>query len=62
MQIDNDRGLSDLLAEREETVLCGGFTFTEGSVWVPDRGFLIFSDIPGNTIYRSFPGATEAEP
>ena len=62
MQIDNDRGLADLLAEREERVLCGGFTFTEEPVWVPDRAFLIFSDIPGNTMYRWFPGATEAEP
>ena len=62
MEISNNRGLSDLLAEREERVLCGEFTFTEGPVWVPDRGFLIFSDIPGNTMYRWFPGATEAEP
>lgn len=27
------------------------FEFTEGPAWHPD-GFLIFSDIPGNTIYR----------
>ena len=62
MQLQNDRGLSDLLAEQEERVLCGGFGFTEGPVWVPDRGFLLFSDIPGNTIYRWLPGATGAEP
>ena len=27
------------------------FEFTEGPAWHP-RGFLVFSDIPGNTIYR----------
>jgi gluconolactonase len=31
-----------------------GFGFTEGPVWVPrgDSGFLLFSDIPANVIYR----------
>lgn len=28
-----------------------GFQFTEGPLWHPD-GFLIFSDIPGNTLYK----------
>ena len=27
------------------------FEFTEGPAWHP-RGFLVFSDIPGNTIYQ----------
>lgn len=36
-----------LVAERVAT----GFTFTEGPVWMPG-GFLVFSDIPGDTIYR----------
>jgi gluconolactonase len=62
MQITNDRGLSDLLAEQEERVLCGGFGFTEGSVWVPEAGFLLFSDIPGSTIHRWAPGDTESTP
>ncbi|NEP58396.1 MAG: galactose-1-epimerase [Symploca sp. SIO2G7] len=31
--------------------VAGGFRFTEGPVWHPD-GFLIFSDIPANTIYQ----------
>lgn len=60
MQIDNDRGLSDLIKPDSERLLCGGFTFTEGAVWVDDGGYLLFSDIPGNTIYRYDPGATEA--
>lgn len=29
-----------------------GFAFTEGPVWVPDAGSLIFSDIPGDSMYR----------
>ena len=31
--------------------VAGGFKFTEGPVWHPD-GFLLFSDIPANTIYK----------
>src|SRR5438876_7608477 len=61
MEITNDHGVADLLAEREERVLCGGFGFTEGPVWVPE-GFLLFSDIPGSAINRWAPGDTEATP
>jgi gluconolactonase len=32
-----------------------GFRFTEGPVWDP-RGWLLFSDIPADTIYRWIPG------
>ena len=35
--------------------LASGFRFTEGPVWHPD-GFLLFSDIPGDTIYKWTPG------
>ena len=45
-------------AEVEEVVT--GFRFTEGPYWHPD-GFLIFSDIPANTIYRWMPDSTEAD-
>jgi gluconolactonase len=31
-----------------------GFSFTEGPVWHPD-GYLLFSDIPGNTIHKWLP-------
>lgn len=47
-------------------VLAGGFTWTEGPVWVPpggkvdgcdsETGCLLFSDIPRNTIFRWTPG------
>jgi gluconolactonase len=62
MRIENDRGLSDLLAGSPERVLCGGFGFTEGPIWVAANGFLLFSDIPGNTIHRWRPGDSEAAP
>lgn len=62
MRIDNDQGLSGLLAEPRERVLCGGFAFTEGAIWAPSGGFLLFSDIPGNTVHRWAPGDAEATP
>ena len=34
--------------------LAGGFTFTEGPVWMPD-GYLLFSDIPSNVIRKWSP-------
>lgn len=34
--------------------LAGGFSFTEGPVWIPE-GYLLFSDIPENTIYKWSP-------
>jgi gluconolactonase len=33
-----------------------GFGITEGPVWVSDGGYLLFSDIAGNVIYRWTPG------
>lgn len=32
--------------------LATGFAFTEGPVWLPDHGCLLFTDIPGNAILR----------
>ena len=32
--------------------LADGFTWTEGPVWVQGGGYLLFSDIPRNTIFR----------
>jgi sugar lactone lactonase YvrE len=40
--------------------LAGGFQFTEGPVWIPD-GYLLFSDIPANIIYKWTPGSEGAE-
>jgi gluconolactonase len=32
--------------------LAGGFVWTEGTVWVKDGGYLLFSDIPNNVINK----------
>ena len=61
MRIENDEGLSELLASTEEKKLCTGFTFTEGPLWVASDKALLFSDIPGNRTYRWRPGKSEAE-
>ncbi|MCS7025551.1 MAG: SMP-30/gluconolactonase/LRE family protein [Bryobacteraceae bacterium] len=53
-----DARLDSLIAsEAAVEKLAGGFTFTEGPVWVSE-GYLLFSDIPENTIYRWNPGGT----
>jgi gluconolactonase len=40
----------------------GGFGFTEGPVWVPDgaAGYLLFTDVPGNVVYKLAPGERKA--
>jgi gluconolactonase len=35
--------------------VAGGFLFTEGPVWVPEGGYLLFSDPNANVIYRWSP-------
>jgi gluconolactonase len=42
-------------------VLASGFTWTEGPVWIPARGFLLFSDPPKNRMYRWDPRSARAE-
>lgn len=51
----------------EAEIIAEGHRFTEGPVWVPgdgpDRpGFLLYSDIPENTIYRLRVGEADAKP
>ena len=67
----NDRGILNNIAldtkpnnleeivapDAEVEKVAGGFEFTEGPVWHPD-GFLLFSDIPANTIYQWQGGKT----
>lgn len=60
MRIEDDNGISALL-NGDERKLCGGFGFTEGPIWVPGDGALVFSDIPGNEMHRWRPGMTAAE-
>ena len=48
--------LRDLVPEQTITTIAEGFQFTEGPAWHPD-GYLLFSDIPADTIYRYVPGS-----
>lgn len=47
--------LSDLVEPGVPEKMAAGFQFTEGPLWMPD-GYLIFSDIPANKIYKLVPG------
>jgi gluconolactonase len=46
--------LKSLVESGDPERLATGFQFTEGPVWVPD-GYLLFSDIPANRIYKWTP-------
>ncbi|WP_114752749.1 SMP-30/gluconolactonase/LRE family protein [Pleomorphovibrio marinus] len=50
-------GRFDEILERSAEVkkLADGFQFTEGPVWNQEEGYLLFSDIPANTIYKWSP-------
>ncbi|MBN1640867.1 MAG: SMP-30/gluconolactonase/LRE family protein [Anaerolineae bacterium] len=52
--------LEEIVGGAEVERVASGFQFTEGPVWVPD-GYLLFSDIPANTIYKWAPGAEGVE-
>lgn len=55
-----ENNLGEIIAPNVEVEkVAGGFEFTEGPVWHPD-GFLLFSDIPANTIYKWQPGQKTA--
>ena len=49
-----DAGLSDLVCPGEPVRIATDLEFTEGPVWHPD-GYLLFSDIPADTIYKWTP-------
>ena len=42
--------LIDLAAPIQK--LASGFDWSEGPVWIKDGGYLFFSDVPSNTVYR----------
>jgi gluconolactonase len=49
---EDTEGLKNILAENSRLEkVATGFQFTEGALWHPE-GFLLFSDIPANTIYQ----------
>ena len=47
--------LQEIISNPVPSTIAEGFEFTEGPVWHPE-GYLLFSDIPANTIYRYEPG------
>lgn len=48
-----DAKFSELLApDAKVEVIASGFVWSEGPVWVKEGGYLLFSDVPENTIYR----------
>jgi len=48
-----DPRFHDLIApDAKIEVLADGFEWTEGPVWVPDGAYLLFSDIPPNSIFQ----------
>ncbi len=47
-----DSRLAEIIAlDAQMEPLATGFQFLEGPVWLPDDGALVFSDIPGDTMY-----------
>lgn len=54
-------GILELLESTTPEEVAGGFRFTEGPVWHPD-GYLLFSDIPADTIYRLDPDSGDVAP
>jgi gluconolactonase len=51
-----DRGLDDLVAKDARIEkLAGGFQFTEGPLWRPDKNALWFSDVVGNVVRQWSP-------
>jgi len=50
-------GIDKLVEADTLEQIATGFIFTEGPVWHPD-GYLLFSDIPANTIYKWVPDGT----
>jgi gluconolactonase len=54
--VREDPRLDDLIArDARIEVLGSGFAWTEGPVWIRDGGYLLFSDIPRNSIMKWTP-------
>lgn len=48
-----DERLNEILnADARPEIIGEGFSWSEGPVWVEEHGFLLFSDVPENTIYK----------
>ncbi len=44
-----------LAADAKLEVLASGFVWSEGPVWVKEGGYLLFSDVPQNTVFKWSP-------
>jgi gluconolactonase len=52
-----DDAFDDLLGKDAKLEILGeGYNWTEGPVWVKKGGYLLFSDIPSNSVYKYKPG------
>lgn len=49
---DDDAFYDYVDKEAKIEVLAEGFIWSEGPIWVKDGGFLLFSDVPQNTIFK----------
>ena len=48
-----DPGLDNIIDKNAKIEVIGdGFLWSEGPVWVKNGGYLLFSDVPANTIYK----------
>ncbi|MEA1785350.1 SMP-30/gluconolactonase/LRE family protein [Arenibacter sp. GZD96] len=52
IEILDDEALNLLDPEAELKVLAGGFQWTEGPLWISSGNYLLFSEIPGNKVYK----------
>ncbi len=57
-----DETLDQVLDPQARPAVLGrGYEWSEGPVWVAKHGFLLFSDVPTNTIYKWVPGEGVSE-
>jgi gluconolactonase len=52
IEILDDACKAALAPDAEVRQIAGGLKFTEGPAWMPEGQFLVFSDIPADTLYR----------
>lgn len=59
--IHDEAALDYLTQDSELEILGEGYSWSEGPVWVPQLGSLLFSDVPNNVIYQWQPGVGVTE-
>ncbi len=52
IEIMEDEARQLLNEDAEIKTLAQGFSWTEGTLWIPEGEFLLFSDIPNNRVYK----------